>query len=108
MGEVARAIVYAGPEQLVAREFPLPEVGDDGMIVEVVLCGVDGSELHMFKGELAWLNALAPLIFGDEIVGRVARIGEAAARGRNLKPGDLIAIEARWPCGQCEYCLHGN
>jgi alcohol dehydrogenase len=104
----ASALVYEGPETVAVREFPLPAIGPDDLLVEVALAGVDGSEVHMLRGEMARMNALAPVIFGDEIVGRVAEIGERAAAERGLAAGDLVIVEARWPCHHCRACFDGN
>lgn len=104
----ASALVYEGPEIVAIREFPLPDLGPDDLLVEVALAGVDGSEVHMLRGEMARMNALAPVILGDEIVGRVAAIGERAAARRALASGDLVVVEARWPCHDCRACLDGQ
>lgn len=104
----ARAVIFERAETFVVRPVPLPPVGPDDMLVEVLLCGVDGSELHMYRGELPWFNARVPIIFGDEIIGRVAQIGTAAAQARGMKVGDRITIEARWPCNRCRCCEDGQ
>jgi alcohol dehydrogenase len=104
----ATALVYEGPENVGLRDFPLPEVGPDDMLVAVRLAGVDGSEVHMLRGEMARINELAPVIFGDEIVGEVAALGSRAAARRGLSVGDLVVVEARWPCNDCRACIAGN
>ncbi|MGN7931745.1 zinc-dependent alcohol dehydrogenase [Sphingopyxis sp. 22461] len=104
----ARAVVFEDVETFVVRPIALPPIGPDDMLVEVLLCGVDGSELHMYRGELPWFNARVPIIFGDEIIGRVAQIGAAAAQQRGMKVGDRITIEARWPCDRCRCCAEGQ
>lgn len=104
----ARAVVFEGPEQFRLREFDPPPIGPDEMMVEVLLCGVDGSEVKMFHGEFAWLNAAAPVIFGDEIVGRVCAIGDEAKRKRKLDVGDRVVVEPRWGCSQCRACVRGH
>ncbi len=104
----ARAVVYEAPEQFAIGHFPLPELGPEDMLLKVELAGLDGSDIHMFRGEFDWLNERAPVIFGDEMVGRVAAIGDDAAARRDLAVGDLIAVEARWPCGHCRVCREGN
>jgi alcohol dehydrogenase len=103
----ARAAVYENG-RIAMREFPLPDVGVDDMLVEVLLAGVDGSEIHMLRGELAAIEARAPLIFGDEMVGRVSAIGDVAAKRRGLAVGDVVAVEAHWPCNACRYCQRGQ
>lgn len=104
----ARAAVFEAPHRLAIREFPLPEIGAGDLLVEVELAGVDGSEVHMLRGEIAAINDLAPVVFGDEIIGRVARIGADAARRRGLREGDRVVVEARWPCNACRPCREGN
>jgi alcohol dehydrogenase len=78
------------------------------MLVEVSLAGVDGSDIHMLRGELNRINRLAPVILGDEIVGGVVAIGERAAARRGLAVGDRVIVEARWPCDGCRACLEGQ
>jgi alcohol dehydrogenase len=104
----ARAVVYNGPESFSIQEIPLPTLEPTEMLVEVSLCGVDGSELHMYKGEMAWVNENAPVVFGDEIIGRVAAIGDEAKATRGLEIGDLVTVESRWPCDGCRTCDAGQ
>lgn len=103
-----RAVIFERAESFVVRPVTLPPVGPEDMLVKVLLCGVDGSELHMYRGELPWFNARVPIIFGDEIIGRVAQIGASAAQARGMKVGDRITIEARWPCNRCRCCEDGQ
>lgn len=108
MEKLARAAVYEGPERVVIRDFPLPTVGTGEMLVEVVVAGVDGSEVHQFRGEVAAINEVAPVILGDEIVGRVVEVGRCASEVRRVDKGDLVVVEARWPCSECDFCRHGQ
>jgi alcohol dehydrogenase len=101
-------MVYEAPLTLNLREVPIPEIGADEMLLEVLLCGVDGTEVHAYRGEIGWANEAAPLIFGDEVVGRVAVIGETTARTRGLKVGDRVVLEPRWPCNRCRPCILGQ
>lgn len=109
MGEFARAAVYAGPNQMETRDVEIPPIGPDEMLIEVLLCGVDGSELKWFKGEFDWMNQRAPVTFGDEILGRVAVVGADAAERRGLAVGDRVVVESRWPCQYgCRMCAKGQ
>ncbi len=108
MRGTARAVVYESARRIRVDEFPFPEIGPDEMLVEVLLAGVDGSEVHMFRGELDALNAIAPVVLGDEIVGRVTTIGERRAARTGLVVGDKVIVEARWPCHDCRPCRNGN
>src|SRR6478735_1407379 len=104
----ARVMVYQGPLNLEAKELPLPEIGPEEMLLEVLLSGVDGTEVHAYRGEIGWANEAAPLIFGDEVVGRVAVIGDAAMEKRGLVVGDRVVLEPRWPCNRCRPCILGQ
>jgi threonine dehydrogenase-like Zn-dependent dehydrogenase len=105
----AHAATYHGPENMTVEDYPLPDVDEDDLLVEVILCGVDGSELAMYRGAFDYVNERAPVIFGDEIIGRVAQIGDAAAKRRALAVGDRVVVEARWPCTEgCHACTRGQ
>src|SRR4051812_2751409 len=46
----AHAAAYRGPETMSLEDFPIPDIGEDDLLLEVILCGVDGSELAMYRG----------------------------------------------------------
>lgn len=105
----ARAAAYRGPENMGVEEFPIPDIGEGDLLLEVIMCGVDGSELAMYRGAFEYVNDRVPVIFGDEIIGRVAEIGAAAAERRGLAVGDRVVVEARWPCKEgCHACDRGQ
>lgn len=63
----------------------------------------------MFNGELEYINKCVPLIFGDEIIGRIVAIGDAAREKRGLDIGDIVTAESRWPCAEgCRNCDGGQ
>ena len=100
---IARAAVYRGPERMSVEEFPLPDIGEPDMLLEVIMCGVDGSELAMYRGAFEYVNERVPVIFGDEIIGRVAQIGAVAARrswtgrGRQSRRRSALAVQGGLP-----------
>jgi threonine dehydrogenase-like Zn-dependent dehydrogenase len=105
----ATAVVYRGHRTFTLDQIPLPVIGPDEMLLEVILCGVDGSELKMFNGDIDHIEQKQPLIFGDEIIGRVVDIGTIASAERGLAIGDRVTVEARWPCAQgCRNCDRGQ
>jgi threonine dehydrogenase-like Zn-dependent dehydrogenase len=106
---LVHAAAYFGPEDMRLQDFPIPAIGEEEMLLEVIMCGVDGSELAMYRGAFDYVNERVPVIFGDEIIGRVAQIGAGAASRRGLSVGDRVVVEARWPCTQgCHACNRGQ
>lgn len=39
------------------KEYPLPEIGDDDVLVKVEGCGVCGTDAHEFKRRSVWLDS---------------------------------------------------
>ena len=95
MAQTVRAMVWTAINTpLEAREYPLPEVEDDAMLVKISMACICGSDLHSYKGEYVGRlkpSKEQPLIMGHEMSGRVYRMGrnvKADYLGRPLKEGD--------------------
>ena len=100
-----RAMVFERPGQpLVMRERRIPQPGPGEILVEVSVCGVCRTDLHVVDGELP--DPRLPLVPGHEIVGRVAALG-AGVTGFTL--GERVGVP--WlgaTCGHCPYCRTGR
>ena len=74
-----RAMVLDAPRTpLRAAELPAPEPGGGEVLIEVAVCGVCRTDLHVVDGELT--EPKLPLVPGHEIVGRVASAGSGSPR----------------------------
>jgi threonine dehydrogenase-like Zn-dependent dehydrogenase len=93
MAELARALALRELGRLDPVELPLPEIGDDDGLLRVEASGICGSDYHQFRGKLPGVGAVLPVIPGHEIVGRIARVGSAAARRWGVSVGDLVVLE---------------
>ncbi len=100
-----RAVVQTAPRTLEMRDLPLPEVGPDDALLRVEACGICGSDYEQFEGVLP---VRYPVIPGHEPVGRIAAIGERAAKRLGVEEGDRVCVEALAPCGRCEPCSRGH
>ena len=100
-----RSAVLVKPRQMELREFPIPEIDDDSFLLKVDLVTICGGDPIEYEGRN--VKAHYPMILGHEMVGRIDRIGEAAARRYGVAAGDRVNIEPYIVCGQCEYCLSG-
>lgn len=97
-----KAAVLEGPDSLVVREVPTPEVEDDGVLVRVHACAVCGSDIRMFHHGNPRLKP--PAVMGHESSGTVAVVGKSVTK---FKVGDRVAIGADVPCGECVFCVAG-
>lgn len=89
-------------------EFKPQEFRDYDVDVEIMACGVCGSDIHAASGN--WGRPYAPVAVGHEIVGKIVKIGPNAKEG--LKLGDRVGIGAQCDsdgtCIACERNLDSN
>ena len=102
------AVLHEFKTPLSLEEVAVPEVGADEVLIQVEVCGVCHSDLHVADGDWTQLAGIVkkPLILGHEIVGRVTERGAAV---QNIQVGDRVGVPwLQWTCGQCEFCREGN
>lgn len=102
-----KAVVYyeIAERAIEVREVPVPQIGPDDCLVRVKYCGICGSELHMYHGQLNVL-ARAPVVLGHEWSGEIVQVGE---RVKGFAVGDRVVSEtAAETCGTCVYCRSGE
>ena len=79
---------------------PVPEPGPGEVLLQVMACGICGSDL------VEWYRLpRAPLIQGHEIGARVEKVGPAVL---NFNPGDRVMAAPKVPCLKCNYCRDGH
>lgn len=82
------------------EDVPVPDPGEEEVLVRVHACGVCRTDLHILDGELE--NPKVDLIPGHEIVGTVERCG---ARVQERREGERVGIPwLGYTCGVCPYC----
>ena len=102
------AVLHEFKAPLSLEEVARPEVGPDEVLIQVEVCGVCHSDLHVAEGDWTQFARIVkkPLILGHEIVGRVVERGAAV---RSFEVGDRVGVPwVQWTCGQCEFCREGN
>jgi len=90
------------------EEVPRPEPEADEVLLQVEVCGVCHSDLHIAEGDLAGFRAAtkARVVPGHEVVGRVVAKGAAV---EHLALGDRVGVAwLHQTCGVCEPCREGN
>ena len=104
MAETTLAAVKVAPEQTEIREFPLPDIPDDGALLKVEVAGICGSDVKMYKRPLPGNT----VIMGHENVGVIAKAGKKFVERKGFKEGDVVFLEHYLPCMQCEWCHAGE
>lgn len=101
----ARAMVLEEFDKpLLLREFDIPEIPNNSVLVKITASGICGSDIHMALGEDP--RVPLPIILGHEGVGEIIEInGEKKdLNGEILKKGDLIIWNRGIVCGECFWC----
>ena len=102
------AILHAFKTPLSIEEVPRPQIASDEVLIQVEVCGVCHSDLHVADGDWAQFAGIVkkPLILGHEIVGRVIERGAAV---ETIQIGNRVGVPwLQFTCGQCEFCREGN
>ena len=103
--------VFQGPGRpMEFREYALPEVGPEDILVKLRAANICGSDLHIWHGRGPGMPRGLPVVSGHEMVGEVFRLGrdvKTDCLGQPLSEGDRIAYAYFAPCGACPACLTG-
>lgn len=87
------------------REVPVPQIGDNDVLLQVRSVSVCGSDVHMWRNTLGH-KPHVPVILGHEFSGVLAQVGR---RVKGFKEGDRVASEtAAEICGTCMLCRTGQ
>jgi len=88
---------------LVMEDWDLPEPGPGQVRLQVQVCGVCHTDLHLVEGEIA-LPKL-PVVPGHQIVGLVDALGPGVDR---VALGDRLGVPWLYStCGRCDFCRRG-
>ncbi len=98
------AVLEEFGKPLLLKEFEIPALPKNGILVKILASGICGSDLHIISGKDPRVKL--PMILGHEGVGEVVEInGEKRdLNGEILKEKDLIIWNRGIVCGECFYC----
>jgi len=98
-----RAIRFHGRGDIRFEDVPEPPPPTEGQVrLRVRMAGICGSDLHNFAtGQ--WISRL-PVTPGHEFCAEVLSVGEGVG---GLVPGDLVVVDSRANCGECDHCRQG-
>ena len=88
--KTAKVAVLTALEHYDIKEFPIPPLGDDDLLVKVEGCGICGTDAHEFKRDPF---GLIPVALGHEGTGEIVAMGKNVkvdTAGKPVKVGDKI------------------
>lgn len=110
-----RAAVWHGAQDVRIENLPGPPAPPKGQVqVEVLWCGICGTDLHEYLGGPLYIPAgaphpltgvQAPVVIGHEFSGRVIALGPDV---NGFAIGDRIAVCPIIGCGGCRWCQSGS
>ncbi len=103
-----KAIVFERKEIVLYKDVEDPEIGDDEVLIKVKYCGLCGTDLASYLGDMPYISAgkqKYPFIPGHEWSGQVIKTGKIVM---NVKKGDKVTGDVSIGCGKCLDCLEGN
>lgn len=95
--------VMTSPGKIEFRYVPIPEIGDDEVLIKIMRIGICGSDVHVYHGVHPYTGY--PVVQGHEVSGQIVKAGSNV---RNLKPGDMVTVQPQVYCGRCYPCTHGR
>lgn len=109
--KAVRLFEHGGPSVLKYVDVPVPEVGDDDVLIRVRATSINQWDLRYRSGKLppnplpgrpAWP---LPFQLGRDAAGDVAQVGRSVKRWR---VGDRVLQMTHPACGVCPMCLRGQ
>lgn len=104
MAEIAKTLVFTGVKEIEIREYEIPEVPADKVLVKVDACAICTWEQRVYTGVK---KVDFPFIGGHEMVGKIVAMGDHVDR-RQWKLGDTVVAGTMLACKNCYQCKSGN
>ena len=97
-------VLHQPREPLRAEEIPAPDPAPTQVLIEVSVCGLCRTDLHVVDGELP--SPKLPLVPGHQVVGRAVAVGPRVER---VAIGSRVGVPwLGWTDGTCRYCREGR
>ena len=97
-----RAVEVAADRSLVVVERPVPAPATGQVLLDVLFCGICGSDLHFRDVPALFPTGTVP---GHEVAGRVVEVGDGVT---DWSTDDRVCVLPFAQCGRCAHCLAGS
>ena len=99
MAEPVLAAVRVGPSKTEIREYPMPDIPEDGALMKVEVAGICGTDVKLYEHP----PTTDPVIMGHENIGVIERSGAVFRERHGVRDGDRVFVEHYVGCYRCEW-----
>ena len=94
-----------GKNDLKVESIPVPEIGDDEILLRVKAAALCGTDYRMYTNGANGVDENNPLILCHEFAGIIEKTG---CRVSSYQNGQRVSIAPNIGCGVCDFCTSGN
>ena len=101
--KTAKVAMLTAQKKIEVKEYPIPALNDDDILVKVEGCGVCGTDVHEWKADPF---GIIPVTLGHEGTGEIVYLGKnikCDTAGKPIKVGDKL-VTSVISCGECHVC----
>lgn len=100
-----KASRFLGNKTFAVTDLPTPHAGPGELVLCNQVCGVCGTDVHIYHGEPGSADVNPPVVLGHEYSGEVVEVGEGVT---GFAVGDHVTVDPNIYCGHCAYCQNGK
>lgn len=100
-----KASRFLGNKTFAVTDLPTPHAGPGELVLRNQVCGVCGTDVHIYHGEPGSADVNPPVVLGHEYSGEVVEVGEGVTA---FAVGDHVTVDPNIYCGHCAYCQNGK
>ena len=100
-----KASRFLGNKTFAVTDLPTPHAGPGELVLRNQVCGVCGTDVHIYHGEPGSADVNPPVVLGHEYSGEVVEAGEGVT---GFAVGDHVTVDPNIYCGHCAYCQNGK
>lgn len=94
-----RAAVYKGVGIITIEDIPVPEIGDEDVLVKVMACAVCGTDLRIYRS--GHRKVKPPHVIGHEVGGIIEKVGKNVT---DYLQGQRVVLVTEVGCTSCRWC----
>lgn len=100
-----KAARFLGNETFEVAELPQPHAGPGELVLRNKVCGVCGTDVHIYHGEPGSADVCPPVVLGHEYSAQVVEVGPGVS---GFAVGDHVTVDPNIYCGCCDPCQNGK